>query len=76
MQGDFLRWRHTFDTKATESGNSYKITNADGSKFYYMDNDGDKVYLPELPKGLKSRVIKNPDNSLKREFYDGTSEEA
>jgi RHS repeat-associated protein len=69
------KWRHTFDTKATASGNSYKIINADGSIFYYMDNDDDNIYLPVLPRGIKSRVIKNPDDSLKREFYDGSKEE-
>ncbi|MEW6600556.1 MAG: DUF6531 domain-containing protein, partial [Nitrospirota bacterium] len=73
--GFYTKWRHTFDIKATESGNSYKIINADNSINYYMDNDGDGLYLPELPKGLRSTVTKNTDDTLKREYYDGSREE-
>lgn len=69
------KWSHTFETKATAWGNAYKIINADDPADYYMDNDGDKIYLPEYPKGIKSRVVKKPDGTVARELYDGTKEE-
>ncbi|MFZ3066313.1 MAG: DUF6531 domain-containing protein [Nitrospirota bacterium] len=69
------KWSHTFSTRAIGWGNAYQVINADGFIYYYMDNDGDKIYEPELPKGIKSRVIKNPNNSIIREFNDGAKEE-
>ncbi|MEW6571615.1 MAG: DUF6531 domain-containing protein [Nitrospirota bacterium] len=69
------RWSHPYDKRAIAWGNAYKVINDDGTIHYYMDNDGDKIYQPELPKDLKSRVIKNPDNSIVREFHNGTKEE-
>jgi YD repeat-containing protein len=41
----------------------------------YNDDNRDNVYEPELPKGVTSKLIKNPNNTFKREFKDGTSEE-
>jgi RHS repeat-associated protein len=70
------RWSHPFDKRAVAWGNnSYKIITDDGTIYYYTDNDGDKIYQPELPKGLKSKVIKNPDNTIVREFNNGMKEE-
>lgn len=67
---------HTFDARVKGLGSYiYKVMNTDGSMLYYIDNDGDKVYEPELPKGETSKLIKNPDNTFTREFKDGTKEE-
>ncbi|MBI5026856.1 MAG: RHS repeat protein, partial [Nitrospirae bacterium] len=67
---------HSFDTRAIGWGvTTYKVINADGSIVYYVDNDGDKIYLPELPKGIRSKLVKMPDDSVVREFNDGTKEE-
>jgi len=67
---------HTWSHRVTGIGSDiYKFINPDGSIIYYIDNDGDKVYDPELPKGITSRLIKNPDNTFRRELKDGTSEE-
>ncbi len=72
----FSKWSHTFETRAFGWGSTIiKVINADGSIFYYQDNDDDKVYDPVLPKGIKSRVIMNPDSSMVREFDDGAREE-
>jgi YD repeat-containing protein len=76
MKGFGQAWGHTFDTRVYSFGtNTYRVLNPDGSIFYYNDTDGDKVYDPDLPKGVTSRLIKNPNNTFKREFKDGTSEE-
>jgi RHS repeat-associated protein len=71
-------WGHTYDTRVVNVPNSvniYKVINPDGSDVYYIDNDGDKVYYVEYPKGEKSRLIKNANNSLVREYFDGRKEE-
>ncbi len=69
-------WSHTYDTRVVFFGNNtYKIINPDGSDVYYIDNDGDKVYDVELPKGEQSRLIKNANGSFTRDFFDGSMEE-
>lgn len=69
-------WSHTFDTRVISFGvNTYKVVNPDGSIVYYTDNDGDKIYDAALPKGERSKLTKNPNNTFVREFFDGTKEE-
>ncbi|MBI5055220.1 MAG: RHS domain-containing protein [Nitrospirae bacterium] len=79
MRGFGQGWGHTFDTRAIKfpnsAGNTYKVINPDGSDVYYIDNDGDGVYDVEFPKGEKSRLLKNTDNTFVREFFDGSKEE-
>lgn len=77
MTRDFgVSWSHTYDTRVVTFGsNTYKIINPDGSDVYYIDNDGDKVYNVEFPKGERSRLIKNANSSFTRDFYDGAKEE-
>ncbi|MBI4847935.1 MAG: RHS repeat protein [Nitrospirae bacterium] len=71
-------WGHTYATRVigvTGSFHTYKVINPDGSTVYYIDNDGDKVYNVEFPKGEKSRLIRKSDNTFVREFFDGGKEE-
>ncbi|MBI5409064.1 MAG: RHS repeat protein, partial [Nitrospirae bacterium] len=72
-------WTHGYDTRVTKfansAGNTYKVINPDGSNVYYIDNGGDGIYDVEFPKGEKSRLIKNPDNTFTREYFDGSKEE-
>ncbi len=76
MTGLGQMWSHTFDTRIIGfGGNTYKAINPDGSIVYYIDNDRDKIYDVALPKGERSKLIKNPNNTFVREFFDGTKEE-
>jgi RHS repeat-associated protein len=69
-------WGHIFDTKIDTVGtNLYKITNPDGSVFYYSDINSDAVYEAVIPKGETSSLIMEPDNSFKRIYKDGNVEE-
>jgi RHS repeat-associated protein len=70
-------WSHNFDIRV--SGplglRSYKVSNPDGSMVSYTDTDGDGVYDVTLPKGERSRLTKNTDNTFVREHLDGAKEE-
>jgi RHS repeat-associated protein len=71
-------WSHSYDTRVVQfpgGTNTYKVINPDGSNVYYVDNNNDKIYDAEFPKGEQSRLIKNTDGSFKRDFYDGSREE-
>ncbi len=69
-------WDHGFNTRVMSYGtNTYRVIKTDASITYYMDNDGNKVYDPELPRGEKGRLIKNANNTFVREFPDGSKEE-
>jgi len=69
-------WGHTYDTRIVSFGlNTYRLITPDGSDVYYVDNEGDRVYDVEFPKGERSSLIKNANSMFKREYYDGSSEE-
>lgn len=69
-------WSHTYDTKVITFGTkTYRVMNPDGVSAYYIDNDGDGTYDPDLPKGERSKLIKNSNSTFTRVYYDGTKEE-
>lgn len=69
-------WSYTFDRRVVSFGtNTYKVQNPEGSVVYYVDNNQDNIYEPQLPKGQRSFLRKNPNNTFVREFFDGTKEE-
>jgi len=69
-------WSHTFDTRIIGFGvNIYKVLNPDGTSYYYIDNDGDRVYDLEVPRGERSRLRKTASKTFVRTYPDGSSEE-
>ena len=76
IRGFGQMWSHTFDTRVVGFGvNIYKVLNPDGTSYYYIDNDGDRVYDPEVPRGERSRLRKTASNTFVRTYPDGSSEE-
>ncbi|RJR19142.1 MAG: hypothetical protein C4581_05430 [Nitrospiraceae bacterium] len=69
-------WSHEYDTRVASFGiNTYKIINPDGSNVYYIDNNNDKIYDAEFPKGEQSRLVENTNGTFTRESFDGSKEE-
>ena len=54
--------------------NLYKLTNPDGSIYYFSDTNNDGTYEAIMPAGETSKLVKYADNSYKRTYKDGRVE--